>query len=147
MFTSPKGLGPEKHCAGKDQQHIQKIDPSSRQRWRPTKVRPCQRVTNNWSWAPDGDRHKDLLTDWSSVAMCLWLEASSKQVRNQFSASSRWEVNAVTVIFQRRVNNSHGRVSRVTCCILLCPAPALLGVDISPRVWQVTILAMFSNIK
>jgi hypothetical protein len=25
--------------------------------------------------------------------------------------------------------------------------PALLGVDISPRVWQVTILAMFSNLK
>jgi hypothetical protein len=30
----------------------------------------------------------------------------------------------------------------IVCCILL---PALPGVDISPRVWQVTILAMFSN--
>jgi hypothetical protein len=37
---SPKGLGPEKECAGKDQQHIQKTDPSSRQRGRPTKTRP-----------------------------------------------------------------------------------------------------------
>jgi hypothetical protein len=33
---------------------------------------------------------------------------------------------------------------RIACCILL---PALLGVDISPRVWQVTILAMFSNFR
>jgi hypothetical protein len=33
------------------------------------------------------------------------------------------------------------------CCVLLCPAPALLGVDISPMVWQVTILAMFSPSK
>jgi hypothetical protein len=29
---SPKGLGPEKGCAGKGQRHIQKTDPSSRQR-------------------------------------------------------------------------------------------------------------------
>jgi hypothetical protein len=36
-------------------------------------------------------------------------------------------------------------VSHVTCCVPLCSAPALLGVDISPRVWQATILAMFSN--
>jgi hypothetical protein len=33
----PKGLGPEKDCAGKGQHHIQKTDPSSRQRGRPTK--------------------------------------------------------------------------------------------------------------
>jgi hypothetical protein len=32
--------GPEKDCAGKGQQHIQKTDPSSRQRGRPTKTRP-----------------------------------------------------------------------------------------------------------
>jgi hypothetical protein len=35
-----KGLGPEKDCAGEDQQHIQKTDPFSRQRGRPTKTRP-----------------------------------------------------------------------------------------------------------
>jgi hypothetical protein len=35
-----KGLGPEKDCAGKGQQHIQKTDPSSRQRGRPTRTRP-----------------------------------------------------------------------------------------------------------
>jgi hypothetical protein len=33
-------LGPERDCAGEDQQHIQKTDPSSRQRGRPTKTRP-----------------------------------------------------------------------------------------------------------
>jgi hypothetical protein len=35
MAASPKGLGPEKDCAGKGQKHIQKTDPSSRQRGRP----------------------------------------------------------------------------------------------------------------
>jgi hypothetical protein len=38
--------------------------------------RNCQTVINIWSWAPDGARHQDLLTDWPSVAMWLrlWLE-------------------------------------------------------------------------
>jgi hypothetical protein len=36
--------------------------------------RNCQTVIINiWSWAPDGARHQDLLTDWPSVAMWLWL--------------------------------------------------------------------------
>jgi hypothetical protein len=39
MVASPKGLEPEKDCAGKGQQHIKKTDPSSRQRGRPTKTR------------------------------------------------------------------------------------------------------------
>jgi hypothetical protein len=43
MVSSTKGLGLEKDCAGKGQQHIQKTDPSSRQRGRPTKQdRNCQ---------------------------------------------------------------------------------------------------------
>jgi hypothetical protein len=36
MAASTKGLGPEKDCAGKDQQHIQKTDSASRQRGRHT---------------------------------------------------------------------------------------------------------------
>jgi hypothetical protein len=28
---------------------------------------------NIWSWAPDGARHQDRLTDWLSVAKWLWL--------------------------------------------------------------------------
>jgi hypothetical protein len=35
MVTSPKGLWPKNDCAGEDHQHIQKTDPSSRQRGRP----------------------------------------------------------------------------------------------------------------
>jgi hypothetical protein len=35
--------------------------------------RNCQTAISNWSWAPDGARHQDLLTDWPSVAMWLWL--------------------------------------------------------------------------
>jgi hypothetical protein len=30
-------------------------------------------VINIWSWAPDGARNQDALTDWSSVVMWLWL--------------------------------------------------------------------------
>jgi hypothetical protein len=33
----------------------------------------CQRVINIWSWALDGVRHQDLLIDWPSVEMWLWL--------------------------------------------------------------------------
>jgi hypothetical protein len=39
----------------------------------PKKDRNCQTVINIWSWAPDGARHQDLLIDWPSVAMWLWL--------------------------------------------------------------------------
>jgi hypothetical protein len=81
MVSSPKGLGPKKDCAGQGQQHIRKTDPSSRQRGRPTKQdRNCQRVIiyNIWPWAPDGTRHQDLLTDWPSVAMWLWLWLDSR---------------------------------------------------------------------
>jgi hypothetical protein len=54
MATSPKGLGPKIDYAGECQQHIQKSDPSSRERGRPQKQgRNCQRQINNWSQAPD----------------------------------------------------------------------------------------------
>jgi hypothetical protein len=49
---------------GEGQKHIQKTDPFSRQRVRPTKQdRNCHKVINIWSWAPDGARHQDLLID------------------------------------------------------------------------------------
>jgi hypothetical protein len=36
--------------------------------------RNCQIVIDNiWSWVPDGARHQDLVTDWPSIAMWLWL--------------------------------------------------------------------------
>jgi hypothetical protein len=44
MVARSKGLGPEKDCTGEGQQHIQKTDPSSRQRGRPTKTRPLIRT-------------------------------------------------------------------------------------------------------
>jgi hypothetical protein len=37
MVTSPKGFGPEKDYIGEGQQHIQKTDPSSRQKGAPQK--------------------------------------------------------------------------------------------------------------
>jgi hypothetical protein len=37
---SPKEHGPEKDCADKDKQHMQRTDPTSCQRGRPTRTRP-----------------------------------------------------------------------------------------------------------
>jgi hypothetical protein len=45
MVMSPNGFGPKKDYAGECQQHIQKTEPSSRQRGRPQKQgRNCQRL-------------------------------------------------------------------------------------------------------
>jgi hypothetical protein len=64
MVSSPKGLGPEKVCAGKDQQNIKKqTRPLVREGVPQEEDRNCHRVINIWPWAPDGARHQDLLTD------------------------------------------------------------------------------------
>jgi hypothetical protein len=31
----------------------------------------CQTTINTWTWAPNGARHQDLMTDWPTVAMWL----------------------------------------------------------------------------
>jgi hypothetical protein len=132
MVARSKGLGPEKDCAGEYQQHIQKTDPSSRQRGRPTKTKP--KLSNNnkylvmsprWGSTPrltdwltvsrnvtltwlgltltrEGhpqkqDRncqrviniHQDLLIDWQSVAMWLWLWQLTK-LSYAREAKKRW---------------------------------------------------------
>jgi hypothetical protein len=69
MVASTKGLGPEKDCVGKAQQHIQKTDPSSCQEGAPQKQdRNCQIViakylvmSPRWGSAPR-------LTDWLTVS-------------------------------------------------------------------------------
>jgi hypothetical protein len=66
--------------------------------------RNTQRVINIWSWPPHRARHQDLLIDWPSAAMWLWLDSEP---------SSRREVNAVTVLVQWRVNNSRGRSTQI----------------------------------
>jgi hypothetical protein len=76
--------------------------------------RSCQRVINTWSWALDGARHQDLLTDWLSVSMWLWLRLEKKKnITSGGIGRGRWtpiyvqsslcrvlmrEVNAVTVL-------------------------------------------------
>jgi hypothetical protein len=81
MVASTKGLGPDKDCAGRSQKHLQKTDPSSRQRWRPQKQdRNCQKIINIWSRARDGARYQDLLTDQPSVAMWLWLDRRQTEI-------------------------------------------------------------------
>jgi hypothetical protein len=58
MISSTKDLRPEKDCAGKDQKHIQKTDPSSSQRGRPQKKKKktvtVKTIINIWSQAQYG---------------------------------------------------------------------------------------------
>jgi hypothetical protein len=50
MVASPKRLGPENDCAGKDQQHIQKqTRPLVREGAPQKQGRNCQTVINIWS--------------------------------------------------------------------------------------------------
>jgi hypothetical protein len=60
--------------------------------------RNCQTVINIWSWAPDGARHQDLLADWPSVAMWLWLRLEFRLSRRLAVGISNW---AVAVVFGR----------------------------------------------
>jgi hypothetical protein len=54
-------------------------------------VREGAPVINIWSWGPDGARHQDLLTDWQSVVMWLWLWVSAVK----YSEVSRWAVRGL----------------------------------------------------
>jgi hypothetical protein len=59
-----QGTRARERVPGEGQQHIQKTDPSTRQRGRPTKQdHNCQRVINIWLLVPDGARRQDLLID------------------------------------------------------------------------------------
>jgi hypothetical protein len=42
--------------------------------------RNCQKVINIWLWVPDENRHQDVLIDWPSVAIWLWLYLHSPYV-------------------------------------------------------------------
>jgi hypothetical protein len=91
---SPKGLGPEKDYAGEGQQHIKRQTRPLVRDWAPQKQdRNCQRIINIWSWAPDGARarHQDLLIDWPSVAMWLWLDFDLMPVRRWKEKSQIWD--------------------------------------------------------
>jgi hypothetical protein len=63
MVASPKGLGPEKDCAGKGQQHIQKTDPFSRQTGRPKSTNP-QLSDNNKDLVVSPRRVLYSMRDW-----------------------------------------------------------------------------------
>jgi hypothetical protein len=45
--------------------------------------RNCQTVLSIWSLAPNGARHQDLVTDWPSVAMWLWLWLDYERVSSR----------------------------------------------------------------
>jgi hypothetical protein len=52
----------------------------------------CQTGLNIWSWAPDGARYQDLLTDWPSVAMWLWLWSSEFRSEVLENTENVWTV-------------------------------------------------------
>jgi hypothetical protein len=79
MVTSPKGLGPEKDCTGKDQKHIQKINPSSRQRGRPTKARPKLSKSNKYLVTSSRWDSTPRVTDWLIVSRNVALTLTDKQ--------------------------------------------------------------------
>jgi hypothetical protein len=70
MAASSTGLKPEKDCAGKGQQHIQKTDPSSRQREVPTSTNPQLSDSNkNWVVSPRWKLYSK--TDWPADRQSL----------------------------------------------------------------------------
>jgi hypothetical protein len=77
MVASPKGLGPEKDCAGKGQQHVQKTDPSSHQRGRPTKTRPWLSNSNKYLVMSPRWGLTPRLTAWLTVSRIVTLTLSS----------------------------------------------------------------------
>jgi hypothetical protein len=78
MATSPKRLGPEKgYLARASSIYKRQTRRFVREGALQKQDRNCQRVINIWPWAPDGARRQDLLIDWPSVAMGLWLDFDS----------------------------------------------------------------------
>jgi hypothetical protein len=70
----PRDSGPRKTALARaSSMYKRQTRPLVREGAPHNEARNCQTVINIWSWAPDGARHQDLLTDWPSVAMCLWL--------------------------------------------------------------------------
>jgi hypothetical protein len=83
MIASPKGLGPERDCAGKAQRHTQKTDP---QRGRPTKRGPWLWNSNKYLVMSPRRWSTPRLTDWltvsRSVPLTLWGNHENANVRN-----------------------------------------------------------------
>jgi hypothetical protein len=83
MIANPRGLGPEKDCAGKDRQHIQNTDPSFRQRGRPTKTRRQLSNSNKYLVVSPRWGSTPRLTDWGiwprlHTGYCLKSKSKSK---------------------------------------------------------------------
>jgi hypothetical protein len=63
-----QGTRTRENCAGEGQQHIQKTDPSSRQRGRPTKTRPYLSNKNKYLVMSPRWGSTPRLTDWPTVS-------------------------------------------------------------------------------
>jgi hypothetical protein len=70
-----------------------------------------QTILNFWSWAPDGARHQDLLTDWPSVVMWLWLWCQVSWTLTSTKAVTRVEAESNTSTVTLRVIGGDGKRS------------------------------------
>jgi hypothetical protein len=108
MIVIPKGPGPEKDCAGKGSSMYKwQTRPLVREGAPQKQDRNCQTVINIWSWAADGARHRDLLTDWPSVSMWLWLWLLPTTVQ-------------VTVVSEWQNKLRHNMLQKLTLTVVVC---------------------------
>jgi hypothetical protein len=104
MVTSPKGLGPERgYLARANSIYERQTRPLVRGGAPQKQDCNCQRI-NIWSWAPDRARHQDLLINWPSVAMWLWLEIFSSLRGDGFEYFHR-----IPASRRRRRKGNHAR--------------------------------------
>jgi hypothetical protein len=87
--------------------------------------RNCQRIINIWSWGPNGARHQDVLVDWPSIAMWLWLWLDFELVH---CSEGKWRVGRRVTKLVREHQFSH--------CELLLSEGSIWGMGIvrEPRV-------------
>jgi hypothetical protein len=113
----------------------------------------CQTVINIWSWAPDGARYQDLLTDRPSVAMWLWLWlwlctvfCNKSQITSLFVNTyiSMWYPTGfrVTIFSETRVKKMQDHCHpSISCCVYssLLPysSPFLSGKLMHKHLWLV----------
>jgi hypothetical protein len=77
--------------------------------------RNCQRVINIWSWAPDAARQQDLLIDWPSVAIRLWVES---QVCTGACEKRTWAQRRRNSLCWRRYQETSSNRMRTLDCVL-----------------------------
>jgi hypothetical protein len=109
MVARPNGLGPRKTALARASNiYKRQIRPFVREGVAQKQDCNCQTVINIWSWAPDGARHQDLLTDCQSQCHFDFdfnfdlLSRQSKMIDKRWQQDS-WQLTAENWIESSRV--------------------------------------------